>query len=198
MRLQSFVAALGLLVASVAARADVISDCTNGPSDATNLPYYFGQEFLVGGSGSFDNISFNFITPTGSAYAIGTGYLYSTLPYDVTPDDLSSTSADLIGTAVASDGVYTFDSSVTLTAGNEYYFYEDTLVPMGAITGFGFATGALDYGTQNPADPYYWDESGSSSNYIVDGTAVTPEPSSIAFLGTGALAIGLMVRRRFV
>lgn len=195
MRLQSIVVALGFLSFGVAARADVISESTSGIG--VNLAAYYGESFTVGGTGSYADITFNYLSPTSTPYAIGTAYLFSA-SYSGTPDGLSSATADLLGTAVAVDGVYRFDDSVTLAAGTMYFLYGDTLTPAGVQTGGGYIPDGSYVFADSGTSDFAGDDTGLSSNFVVDGTAVTPEPSSIALLGTGVLSVALMARRRLL
>lgn len=158
---------------------------------------YYGLGFTVSGTGSFTDISLSLLTnPSLTDYAVGTGYLFST-PYAGTPSGLASSS--YIGSAVASGGAYDFGSSLTLTSGDTYYFYEDTLVPFNSF-GIDENVAGLYYFVNNSGTLYggYSD----TDDYIVSGTpSVTPavpEPSNIALLGTGILGAAGILRRRYI
>ena len=98
MFLRSLAAALVLLVAGVSCRADTLSQHTAyiGTNNGTG---YFGQGFVVGGTGSYNNITFSFLSPAGSIYAVGNAYLFAT-PYTANPSGLST--ANALATVAAS------------------------------------------------------------------------------------------------
>jgi hypothetical protein len=188
MRLPSWTVFRAAVILSTALclRGETISEFTSGtgPIDVTT---YAGQAFLVLGSGSYTNISFNFFTPSGSAYSIGTAYLFST-PYTGSPSGLSS-APGYLGSAPASNGVYDFGTTATLTAGNTYYLFEDTPVPAGSIVG------------ASPTTPEFYQAENANGNFgAVDGTtnflvtglppdtaSAVPEPSSLMLIGFGLI-----------
>ena len=104
MFLRSLVAAFVLLVAGVSCQADTLSQHTAfiGTNNGTG---YFGQGFVVGGTGSYNNITFSFLSPAGSIYAVGNAYLF-TAPYTANPSGLNA--ANYLASVAASAGAYTF------------------------------------------------------------------------------------------
>jgi hypothetical protein len=196
MRLRSLIAPF-LMFAATLAHGDTLATVTGGQTPI-DISLYIGQSFSVLGSGSYTNIVFNFFTPAGDSYALGTGYLFSNA-YAGTPTGLSS-AVGYLGSAISSNNTYSFAPSVTLTAGNTYYFYEDSLVPQGSIAG-GPASSDLYYAAYGPKELFGPGVSGTS-NYLVTGSLLTesespvPEPSSLALLSSGTLAVLVGLRKR--
>jgi hypothetical protein len=190
MRLSLFATAV-FCAGSLAAHASTLATVTGGTGQAAQV--YQGQSFTVAGSGTYDDITFNFYDLSGNPTAAGTGYLFSS-SYSGTPNGLSTATANLLGTATSGGGEYTFAPALTLQAGATYYFYEDA-----AITLSGGNPGPLTFYTYSPTMVYF-DNGTGASNFLVTGqqpTSVTPEPSSLALLLTGALSMAGAVRRRF-
>jgi hypothetical protein len=189
-------AAFACFMLSICAHGDTIAEFTGG-TGAINLTTYDGQSFLVLGSGSYTNISFNFYDPSGDPYAIGTAYLFS-IPYSGTPAGLSS-AAGALGSATASNGTYAFSSAVILTAGQTYYLFEDTAIPTGAIVGAFLSTPSF---FQSAGKNDSFGAVDGSANFLVTGdpfevgAAPTPEPSSLILLVTGALGFVTVLRVR--
>jgi PEP-CTERM motif-containing protein len=193
-RLSIVTKALVLMSAAVFAHGATLAEFTGG-TGSLNLSTYDGQAFLVLGSGSYTDITFNFFTPASSPYAVGTAYLFST-PYTGTPAALSS-APGYIGSAAASNGVYSFGTTMTLTAGSTYYLFADTLVPAGAIVGASLDTSQF-YQADNANDNF--GPANGSANFVVSGNppsvgiTPTPEPSSMLLLGIGLIASAALAR----
>ncbi|MBL9199253.1 MAG: VPDSG-CTERM sorting domain-containing protein [Opitutaceae bacterium] len=138
-------AALGLALAVFAiapARAVVLAQHQTGNSTTTGI---VGQSFTVGGSGSFNNIVFNFYDANTAPMAPGTGYLLSQ-SYAGTAAQLSNLTAGYVGHVVGSAGYYTFGAGVTLSAGTQYFLYTTANPPAAyAVSGGNTYTGGTAY-----------------------------------------------------
>jgi uncharacterized protein with beta-barrel porin domain len=166
-------ASIAALVALSGARAqaDVVATSTGGGGSGT---FYFGQSFTTITSVPETNIHLNFYsnvpptTPSGS----GTGFILTT-PYGGAPNALSPATPGFLGQGVASGGIYSFGTSVTLQPNTQYYFYENAQI---------FATGGQDYsgggfyvstGAGIPFSPQPF----AALNFLVTGSPLAPVPS---------------------
>jgi VPDSG-CTERM motif len=190
---------LGLtaLVCLADARAITIAENTAAPG-ATSLAAFVGQSFTTNPGSPTSNIAFNLFSdvPATTPYALGTGFLLS-MEYLGTPAALSSSTPGFLGQATAAGGFYTFDPSLTLLPLTQYFFYENALIPAGAITAGGnpVAGGHL-YFTTIASDNF--SPASQSLNFRVTGTPVaTSVPdngSTVMLLGIGVVAIAFARR----
>jgi len=188
----ALVAAAALSISLVAHAATLASD-TAGPN-VTGVSAYSGQSFTVAGTGTYDDITFNFYTSALAPYATGTGFLFSSA-YSGTPNALSSSDPGYLGSASSSGGAYSFASSLDLTAGTQYFFYENGLIAAGAISGGAPLAGQGDAFALSATGDFL-NTSQGGTNFLVTGSAATPEPSTFALLGTGLLGFAGVLRRR--
>ena len=107
-----------LLLATGLAHADTLAQVTAGTGTFPS-GLYIAEAFQVVGSGTYSNISFSFYTPSQTAFAFGTGYLYNTFSPQ-TPSQLGQPSPSLVGLAVATGDSFNFGSSMQLQAGDTY------------------------------------------------------------------------------
>ena len=191
---------LSILLLGVAnrnAHADTLASFTAGTG--TNANGYFGQPFTLSGSGSFNAITFNFLTPTTALpYAIGTGYLF-TQPFLGPPAALGFGNNLPFASTTAANGQYAFDPALSLSGGKMYYFYENSLISNGSIAGAAYIPTApsATFAYANGNFTLFTSLSGSN-NFQVQGNAiaVTPEPSGLILLATGILGTATILRRR--
>jgi hypothetical protein len=196
MRLAVFAVA-AVLSASLAARADTLASYTVSTDFSYNV--VLGQSVTVSGAGAYSDIAFSLIDSNSNDYAVGTGYFFSS-PYTGTIAGLSSSDPGYLGSAAASGGAYSFGSSMTLTAGQTYYFYENAAVPYPEIiVGGDTYSGSTYFAESDPQSDFTTAPSGYGQDFILTGDPVsaTPEPSTILLLGTGLLGVASKRRSRF-
>ena len=104
-------------------------DMTDGlevTAGGTGTFNFAGQSFVIPGSGSYTGARFHWYSFQRTPVAFGTLTLltqeYLGLPGDLGP----STPGFVARSAEASNGVYEFAETVTLTAGTKYWVYTDT------------------------------------------------------------------------
>ncbi len=188
--LSAFAAALFALVN--VAHADVLASYTGG--SGTNAGAFIGQSFTVMGKGSYNNIVFDFLNVNSqTAFATGTAYLLSTA-YTGSPNALSTSTPGFLALAAASADAFSFAASLVLQTGSTYFLYTDKRSPTGSFTGGGAYSGGQDFLAVTAGGAYT--AQGVSSDFIVTGTAITPEPASWGLLLTGGMASVACLRRR--
>lgn len=156
---------------SYAAQAVPIASFLGGTSSPGMS--FFGQSFTVTTPGLSDHISFSFFSdnPPTTPSAAGVGYLLDQV-YTGTPNNLAS-AVGILGTAVASGGVWTFAPGLALTGGVQYFFYTDTAVTASGSNSNAYAGGTA-FDAAGAASNYI--AFGGDANFLVDGTAVAGAP----------------------
>ena len=99
-----------------------------------------------------------------------------------------------LGQATAPGGFYTFNPSVTLLPRTQYFFYENSLLPGGAISGGNRYAGGHDYFTDSPNSSFApggqisanFRVTGSPTN-VPDDPAVLHFVSPVARIGDGVI-----------
>ena len=110
---------------------DVVTglDVTSGGTGTWN---WAGQSFVVPGTGSYNDVHFNFYSFKKEPVAFGTLYLL-TQEYLGLPAGLSASTPGFVGKSTSNTGgVYAFAADVAITAGTKYWVYTDT---QGAFAG---------------------------------------------------------------
>lgn len=158
----------------------------------------YGQSVTTPDGGPWDNIGFNLINAdTTDPYAIG-GLYVLTQQYLGTPASLSSSTAGYLDyTNTIDNGIWKF-SDLTLNPDTQYYFYMDSIVPLGQAVllteSGGTYAGGDAYGAGGGS---FVDVSGADMQFVLTGDQVTatPEPGTLA-LAFGAAGLIAALRRR--
>jgi hypothetical protein len=191
-----FVFFLSALVSLSSARANTIAENTGGLSSGAQG--FFGQSFTTVTISPESNIAFNFFSdvPATTPYALGTGFLLS-MQYTGTPAGLSSSTPGFLGQASAAGGFYTFNPSLILSPGTQYFFYENAFIN-GISFGNGYAGGHA-YSSGTGTDNFFSDQ--FSFNFRVTGSPVNGVPDTgstwtLLLLGlTATFGLKFFVRR---
>ena len=172
-----FILALRVLVPLAGARANTIAENTGGDGGNT-FENFIGQSFTTVTVSPESNIVFNLFSevPPTTPYAVGTGFLLS-MQYTGTPSALSSATPGFLGQATASGGFYTFDPSLLLLPGTQYFFYENGFSSSGTFTGGNDYAGGQAYFTSSASSNFVPDF-GLSANFRVTGSPTNGVPDS--------------------
>lgn len=185
----------------VSGKAVVVASYTAGGGPFSGDAY--GQSVTTPVGGPWDSIEFNFLgtTPSNetiSDFALGGLYVLSQA-YTGAPDALSSSTAGYLGfTSTINDGTWDF-SGVTLQPSTQYFFYMNSLVPLGNAveldTSSSYTGGSVYY--SGSVSSSYANVSSASAEFDLTGTQVSgaPEPGT-ALLMAGAAALVAIFRRR--
>ena len=135
---------------------DVTADLLDVTTGYTGTDNWAGQSVTIPGSGTYNNLRFNWYhyNPAGTPVAFGMLCLLTQehvgLPSDLGP----GTPGFVARSEAAKDGQYTFPAAVTVAGGKRYWFYSDTRGRL--TTGFNkdTYTGGDLYVTGFPTNPF--------------------------------------------
>ncbi len=176
----------------------IVASYSGGTSFAGSVSS-FGFSFTTAASPtSIDDLVMSIFSDTADTtpVAAGTGYLF-TSAFAGLPSGLSS--AGFLASTASAAGLYTFNTSATLAANTQYWFYEDSVLnPIDLGIG---NTGQTLYISNSPSASY---NSGAFANNGINfrltgdspGGATTPEPSSLFSLSSVSLASAPSPSRR--
>jgi hypothetical protein len=185
---------LTLALTTASAHADIITQNIGGTALASG--FIFGQSITTPAGGPWHDLTLNFFSdnPPTMPTAAGTAFLLKQ-EYLGTPGNLSSAPGLLAQTRNIVGGQWVFAPDVTVQPNTMYWIYEDTPISVtsggNVITGghlyFNSASGSLQATTLSNDFRFSWD--------VV--LAMTPEPSTFALFGLGAIGMmGYGWRRR--
>ena len=197
MKLRVMLAAMLLGLPGIANAQTVIASVTSG-SGTGGSDAYVGESFTTTTLIPMTNITFNLFSdfPAVTPAAFGTGFLLSQ-EYLGSPNGLSAATPGYLGQAPASGGLYSFGLAVTLQPATQYFFYENGLIPANSITGGAAYSGGEFYLTTDPTgDGNFGGDTGISANFLVQGFAAVPEPTTWALIGVGTLGLVCMPGER--
>jgi len=175
-------------------RASIITQETAGTLP-NNRPFY-GQSFTTPAGGPWNNVTFNFLTPTATPYAIGAAYIF-TSAYSGTPSGLSSSSFLAESTSISA-GQWVFDPTFVMQPNTQYFVYEDGTIPAGSIRidNHQFGTGQLYSALPPTIAPTFAGLSTAAVNFQLSGATLAPEPATFGLLLAGAAVLVAGRRRR--
>jgi len=135
---------------------EVTADLLDVTTGYTGTDNWAGQSVTIPGSGSYNNLRFNWYhyNPAGTPVAFGTLYIltqeYTGLVSNLGP----ATPGYFAESEAVKDGQYIFPAAVTVTGGTRYWFYSDTRGRL--TTGFNkdTYTGGDLYVTGYPTEPF--------------------------------------------
>jgi len=146
----------GAAVVVIRPLVDVTADLLDVTNGYTGTDNWAGQSVTVPGTGTYNNLRFNWYhyNPAGMPVAFGTLYLLAQ-EYVGLPSDLGPGTPGLVARSeTVKDGQYIFPAAVTVTGGKRYWLYSDTRGRL--TTGFNkdtYAGGDL-YVTGFPTHPF--------------------------------------------
>lgn len=168
----------GAAVVVIRPLVDVTADLLDVTAGYTGTDNWAGQSVAIPGTGTYNNLRFNWYhyNPAGTPVAFGTLYLlsqeYTGLPSGVGP----GTPGFVARSETIKDGQYIFPATVTVAGGKRYWFYSDTRGRL--TTGFNkdaYAGGDL-YVTGHPTHPFT--KSQASWLLLPSGDYLKPAPGT--------------------
>jgi hypothetical protein len=118
----------GGTTAVISAIVDVAADLLDVTTGYTGTDNWVGQSVTIPGSGTYNNLRFNWYhyNPAGTPVAFGTLYLL-TQEYTGLSSGLGPATPGFVARSEAvKDSQYVFPAAVTVAGGKRYWFYSDT------------------------------------------------------------------------
>lgn len=175
---------------TASANASLILSENLGGTASSATDVFWGQSVMTGSGGPWSNIQFNFYQGS-SKLAWGNLYVL-TSQYNGNPNGLSSAS-NVLGVATASAGLWSFSSSVILSANTMYWFYSESALA-DSLTGNNDVQGSGYSYTFNGSTNFAFSD--NDINYTLAATlSEVPAPSSLALLALSLLFVRNLRKR---
>ena len=185
-RIRGAVLVLLLSLHGLAGAVPIASNVASG-TDLGSVSLAHGQSFTVAPPGNYNQIVFNFFSDPAltTPAATGTAFLLS-MQYLGSPGALSSATPGFLASTVAAGNLFTFDPSLTLTSGTQYFLYTNVVQSLVRVTETPVYAGGDRYRSLGGTDNFVL-RAGEDTNFLVSGSLVA---AGVPELDPGSWLVG--------